>query len=131
MFFSSGEVYGEVNENQIPANEFLRRLQDGGVDHFDVGALKTPGWLNDLRRVIESEMNSGKPLAAVNVTGTVAEESHKSLAEETVANLPGVKSVTVNLSTEKATVEVESQTGTERIIDRVRRAGSVVASMSR
>jgi len=29
----------------------------------------------------------------VTLTGTVAEESHKALAEETVANLPGVKSV--------------------------------------
>ncbi len=29
----------------------------------------------------------------VTLTGTVAEESHKSLAKETVANLPGVKSV--------------------------------------
>ena len=29
----------------------------------------------------------------VTLTGTVAEESHKSLAQETVANLPGVKSV--------------------------------------
>ena len=30
---------------------------------------------------------------AVTLTGTVTEESHKSLAKETVANLPGVKSV--------------------------------------
>jgi len=30
---------------------------------------------------------------AVTLTGTVAEESHKSLASETVANLPGVKSI--------------------------------------
>ncbi|PKN36663.1 MAG: transport-associated protein [Deltaproteobacteria bacterium HGW-Deltaproteobacteria-2] len=30
---------------------------------------------------------------AVSLTGTVSEESHKSLAEETVADLPGVKSV--------------------------------------
>jgi osmotically-inducible protein OsmY len=30
---------------------------------------------------------------AVTLTGTVAEESHKSLAQETVAGLPGVKSV--------------------------------------
>ena len=30
---------------------------------------------------------------AVTLTGTVSEESHKSLARETVANLPGVKSV--------------------------------------
>ena len=29
----------------------------------------------------------------VTLTGTVAEESHKSLAQETVASLPGVKSV--------------------------------------
>ena len=29
----------------------------------------------------------------VSLTGTVSEESHKSLAQETVANLPGVKSV--------------------------------------
>ena len=29
----------------------------------------------------------------VNLTGTVSEESHKSLAKETVASLPGVKSV--------------------------------------
>ena len=30
---------------------------------------------------------------AVTLTGTVSEESHKSLAQETVAGLPGVKSV--------------------------------------
>jgi osmotically-inducible protein OsmY len=36
----------------------------------------------------------------VTLTGTVAEESHKSLAEETVANLPGVKSVTNKLKLE-------------------------------
>src|SRR5450759_5607466 len=30
---------------------------------------------------------------AVTLTGTVSEESHKSLAQETVANLPSVKSV--------------------------------------
>jgi osmotically-inducible protein OsmY len=30
---------------------------------------------------------------AVSLTGTVAEESHKTLARQTVANLPGVKSV--------------------------------------
>jgi len=34
---------------------------------------------------------------AVTLTGTVSEESHKSLAQETVANLPGVKSVDNNL----------------------------------
>jgi len=34
---------------------------------------------------------------AVTLTGTVSEESHKSLAQETVANLPGVKSVENNL----------------------------------
>jgi osmotically-inducible protein OsmY len=30
---------------------------------------------------------------AVTLTGTVSEESHKALAQETVASLPGVKSV--------------------------------------
>ncbi len=30
---------------------------------------------------------------AVTLTGTVSEESHKSLAQETVSSLPGVKSV--------------------------------------
>lgn len=34
----------------------------------------------------------------VTLTGTVTEESHKSLAQETVANLPGVKSVDNQLS---------------------------------
>jgi len=34
---------------------------------------------------------------AVTLTGTVSEESHKSLAQETVANLSGVKSVDNNL----------------------------------
>jgi hyperosmotically inducible protein len=38
---------------------------------------------------IKTESTSG----AVTLTGTVAEESHKSLAENTVASLPGVKSV--------------------------------------
>jgi len=31
--------------------------------------------------------------SAVTMTGTVSEESHKSLAQDTVAGLPGVKSV--------------------------------------
>ena len=35
---------------------------------------------------------------AVTLTGTVSEESHKSMAEETVENLPGVKSVDNQLS---------------------------------
>ena len=47
--------------------------------------------------------------------------------ERSIRKEPGVKSVSVNLSTEKATVEVEPQTGTERLIDRVRRAGYDVA----
>ena len=34
----------------------------------------------------------------VTLTGTVSEESHKSMAEETVSNLPGVKSVNNQLS---------------------------------
>ncbi|HZQ47783.1 MAG TPA: BON domain-containing protein [Verrucomicrobiae bacterium] len=38
---------------------------------------------------IKTESSHG----AVTLTGTVAEESHKSLAEDTVAGLPGVKSV--------------------------------------
>ena len=38
---------------------------------------------------IKTESKNG----AVILTGTVAEDSHKSLAENTVANLPGVKSV--------------------------------------
>jgi len=36
---------------------------------------------------------------AVTLTGTVSEESHKSLAQETVAGLPGVKSVDNKLET--------------------------------
>ena len=47
--------------------------------------------------------------------------------ERSIRKEPGVKSVSVNLSTEKATVEVEPQTGPERLIDRVRRAGYDVA----
>src|ERR1700733_12697879 len=38
---------------------------------------------------IKTESKDG----VVTLTGTVAESSHKSLAEDTVANLPGVKSV--------------------------------------
>ena len=38
---------------------------------------------------ITTQSNDG----VVTLTGTVSEESHKSLAKETVANLPGVKSV--------------------------------------
>ena len=50
-----------------------------------------------------------------------------SAVERSIRKEPGVKSVSVNLSTEKATVEVEPQTGTQRLIDRVRRAGYDVA----
>jgi osmotically-inducible protein OsmY len=38
---------------------------------------------------------------AVTLTGTVSEESHKSLAKETVADLPGVKSVDNRLEVKK------------------------------
>jgi P-type Cu+ transporter len=47
--------------------------------------------------------------------------------ERSIRKEPGVKKVTVNLSTEKATVETEPQTETTRLIDRVRRAGYDVA----
>ena len=46
---------------------------------------------------IRIESNAG----AVILTGTVAEDSHKSLAESTVAGLPGVKSVDNRLEVEK------------------------------
>ena len=39
----------------------------------------------------------------VTLTGTVSEESHKSLAEETVADLPGVKSVDNNAGSQRYT----------------------------
>jgi osmotically-inducible protein OsmY len=42
---------------------------------------------------IEIQSNDG----FVSLTGTVSEESHKALARETVANLPGVKGVDLNL----------------------------------
>jgi hyperosmotically inducible protein len=47
---------------------------------------------------------------AVTLTGTVAEESHKALAEETVASLPGVKSVDNKLTfkTEDASVNSDA-----------------------
>jgi osmotically-inducible protein OsmY len=44
---------------------------------------------------IKAESRSG----AVTLTGTVADESHKVLAEETAASLPGVKSVDSKLAT--------------------------------
>lgn len=47
--------------------------------------------------------------------------------ERSIRREPGVTSVTVNLSTEKATVEIDPQTWTNRLIDRVRRAGYDVA----
>ena len=47
--------------------------------------------------------------------------------ERSIRKEPGVKNVSVNLSTEKATVETEPETGTARLIDRVRRAGYDVA----
>ena len=40
---------------------------------------------------------------AVTLTGIVSEESHKSLAQETVAGLPGVKSVDNRLEVKGAT----------------------------
>ena len=47
--------------------------------------------------------------------------------ERSIRKEPGVKKVSVNLATEKATVEIDPQTGTDRLIDRVRRAGYDVA----
>ena len=47
--------------------------------------------------------------------------------ERSLRKEPGVKTVSVNLSTEKAIVETETGTGPTRLIDRVRRAGYDVA----
>jgi P-type Cu+ transporter len=47
--------------------------------------------------------------------------------ERSIRKESGVKKVSVNLSTEKATVETEPGTGAARLIDRVRRAGYDVA----
>lgn len=44
----------------------------------------------------------------VTLTGTVSEESHKSLAQETMANLPGVKSVDSRLEIKSAHPAVNS-----------------------
>ncbi len=44
---------------------------------------------------------------AVTLTGTVSEESHKSLAQETVADLPGVKSVDNKLDVKGETARRE------------------------
>jgi osmotically-inducible protein OsmY len=44
----------------------------------------------------------------VTLTGTVAEESHKTLAEETVANLPGVTRVDNQLAATRAEVATEN-----------------------
>ena len=55
---------------------------------------------------IKTESKSG----AVTLTGTVAEESHKSLAENTVAGLPGVKSVN-NLLAVKGEAQAEHSDG--------------------
>ena len=52
---------------------------------------------------IKTEAKDG----VVTLTGTVAEESHKSLAQETVASLPGVTRVDNQLAT-KAEVAAES-----------------------
>lgn len=52
---------------------------------------------------IKTETKNG----VVTLTGTVAYESHKTLAQETVANLPGVKSVDNKLET-KAEVAAEN-----------------------
>jgi hyperosmotically inducible periplasmic protein len=47
---------------------------------------------------------------AVALTGTVAEESHKSLAQDTVENLPGVKSVDNKLTVSADAPAAESDT---------------------
>ena len=44
----------------------------------------------------------------VTLTGTVSEESHKSLAQETMANLPGVKSVDSRLEIKSAPPAINS-----------------------
>jgi hyperosmotically inducible periplasmic protein len=55
---------------------------------------------------IKTESKNG----AVTLTGTVAEASHKSLAQDTVANLPGVKSVDNQLTVKGAIPAEHSDT---------------------
>lgn len=58
-------------------------------------------WLKD--DAIDTDVKDG----VVSLTGTVLDESHKTLAEETVANLPGVTRVDSKLAT-KAEVAVDN-----------------------
>src|SRR3989339_212415 len=50
----------------------------------------------------------------VTLTGTVPEESHKSLAEETVANLPGVTKVDNKQATKEEVAAANAETGIGR-----------------
>jgi osmotically-inducible protein OsmY len=63
----------------------------------------------------------------VSLTGTVSEESHKSLAEETVAGLPGVKSVDNRLEVKGAPSPVNSD---EWLRDKVKTTLMVHRSVS-
>jgi hyperosmotically inducible protein len=66
----------------VQASKMDNRIESSAKDSY---VFKTYLQADDIK--IKSEDG------AVSLTGTVSEESHKSLAQETVADLPGVKSV--------------------------------------
>jgi len=71
-----------LSNSSVRASETDDRIQSSAKDSY---VYRT--YLKD--DVIKTESNDG----VVTLTGTVSEESHRSLAQETVSNLPGVKSV--------------------------------------
>lgn len=71
-----------VSSIQLYASEMDDRIESSAKDSY---VFKT--YLKDDDILIQS--NDG----VVTLSGSVSDESHKSLAQETVANLPGVKSV--------------------------------------
>ena len=71
-----------LSNSSVRASDTDDRIQSSAKDSY---VYRT--YLKD--DAIKTVSNDG----VVTLTGTVKEESHKALAQETVANLPGVKSV--------------------------------------
>ncbi len=71
-----------VSGMQLYASQMDDRIESSAKESY---VFKT--YLKDDKIIIQSKEG------VVTLTGTVSDEAHKSLAQETVANLPGVKSV--------------------------------------
>src|SRR4051794_27886558 len=86
---NSGKIFIVVTASALLLTVSVRASSETD-DRIESSAKKSYVFKTYLKDdAIKTESTSG----AVILTGSVAEESHKTLAENTVASLPGVKSV--------------------------------------